>query len=466
MRTIQKIQKMLFDTIIPEDCIEIAPDLQGIFKIIEENSHLLSLIHADLCKGLKKAQTGRKGLSAKQILAFNLVKFRENLSYDRTRNLIADSMSLRKLMEFGFCTQVPQKKAFMEASNRLSVETVKQINELIVKYAQKHGIEEGEKLRTDSTSVDSNIHYPTDNSLMCDLVRVMTRQAKKFLELYPESKFSFPNRQRSVRKKSQSLSRTKSESRRKKLFAQMIAVVKEMLSLSKELRKFEHGICTEPLLADAIKMLLKDYEDLGYQIVDQCKRRVFDKEEVPAQEKLVSIFEIHADIIVRGKIAKPVEFGHKVLLSEGKSGLITDYEVLEGNPHDYEYLMEMMDRHNKIFERYPDLVSADRGFYNEEVEKACKQAGIKDVIIPKKGYKNEERAEYEKNPAFKKGQKFRNGVEGRISLLKRKYGMDRCSMKGEKGFELYVGLCILAHNMTKLAQLLRVRRKKRTNAAG
>jgi IS5 family transposase len=457
---------MLFDTVLAEDCIKINPVLQEIFKTIEKNIDLLNLVHKDLCAGLKNPKTGRQGLSAKQILGFTLIKFRENLSYERTRDFIADSMSLRKLMEFGFYNDIPQKKAFIEAVNRLSIETIRQVNEMIIKFAQKEGIEEGKKVRTDSTSVDSTIHYPTDNSLMCDLVRVISRQAKRFLELYPQSQFFFPNRERFLRKRSQSLSRTKSEPKRKKLFAQMMKGVKEVLSLSEKMRNAEHGECKDFLYSETIKTLLEDYEKLGSQILDQCRRRVFEKEDVPAQEKLVSIFEIHADIIVRGKIAKPVEFGHKVLLMEGKSGLITDYEVLEGNPKDYEYLIEMIDRHNKIFERYPDLLSADRGFYDAEVEKACKQAGIEEVVIPKRGYKSEEREEYEKRPAFKKGQKFRNGVEGRISLLKRKYGMDRCLMKGEKGFELFIGLCVLAHNMTKLAQLFCSPKKKRRQKIG
>jgi IS5 family transposase len=457
---------MLFDTVLTEDCIKINPVLQTIFQAIEKNIDLLNLIHKDLCKGLKNPKTGRQGSSAKQILGFTLIKFRENLSYERTRDFIADSISLRKLLEFGFHENIPQKKAFIEAVNRLSVDTIKQINEMIIKFAQKEGIEEGKKIRTDSTSVDSNIHYPTDNSLMCDLVRVISRQAERFLELHPQSQFFFPNRQRSLRKRSQSLSRTKTESKRKKLFAQMMKCVQEVMDLSQKMRKAEHGACKDFLYSEAIKILLEDYEKLGAQILSQCTRRVFEKEEVPAQEKLVSIFEVHADIIVRGKIAKPVEFGHKVLLVEGKSGLITDYEVLEGNPKDYEYLLEMMDRHNKIFERYPDLLSADRGFYDAEVEEACKQAGIEEVVIPKRGYKSEEREKHEKRPAFKKGQKFRNGVEGRISLLKRKYGMDRCLMKGEKGFELFIGLCVLAHNMTKLAQILCSPKKKIKTGTG
>lgn len=157
-----------------------------------------------------------------------------------------------------------------------------------------------------------------------------------------------------------------------------------------------------------------------------------------------------------------MEFGHKVMLVEGASGLISDYKVLKGNPRDSECLLEMMERHKEIFQRYPDLLAGDRGFYSAETEAACKAAGIKEVMIPKLGYKNKERQEFEKTPAFKKGQKFRNGIEGRISVMKRKYGMDRCPLKGEKGFELYIGLCVLAHNMTKLAELLKIPKKKKT----
>ncbi len=209
------------------------------------------------------------------------------------------------------------------------------------------------------------------------------------------------------------------------------------------------------------------YCELGDRVIDQARRRVLEGEQVPNAEKIYSIFEPHTDLIKRGKVQTPLEFGHKVFLAESAQGLITQYEVLEGNPGDEQQVEPSLERHRETFGHSPELYGSDRGFFSETNVKSCKRNGVKVVCIPQRGgQKTPTRAKYEKSPAFKKGQRFRAGIEGRISVLFRGRGMKRCLAEGRQRFELWVGAAVIANNLMRIAALLtkrssRKRRKRR-----
>ena len=158
------------------------------------------------------------------------------------------------------------------------------------------------------------------------------------------------------------------------------------------------------------------------QVIKQTYRRVIQKETVPSAEKIVSIFETHTDIICRGKVNVEVEFGHKVWLDEVDGGIISNYRIFKGNPHDTQQLIPSLDQHIKNFGYPPTTVTADRGVYSQSNENYAQQLGIKDVILPKGGYRNSERIQSERKRRFKKARHWHNGVEGRISFLKRCFG--------------------------------------------
>jgi IS5 family transposase len=179
------------------------------------------------------------------------------------------------------------------------------------------------------------------------------------------------------------------------------------------------------------------------------------------EEKIVSIFEPHTDIIVRGKKDKPVEFGHKALLAESGAGLITDYRILDGNPSDEDHVASSILRHKESFGRVPSLYAADRGFYNADNVQHCKNQGVATECIPVRGgSKTPERKDYEKSRVFKNGQRFRAGIEGTISMLMRGRGMRRCKSKGLERFEVFVGVAVLANNLMRIAALLEKRSKR------
>jgi transposase, IS5 family len=210
----------------------------------------------------------------------------------------------------------------------------------------------------------------------------------------------------------------------------------------------------------AFREEIDHYCGLGDQVIDQSRRRVLEGEQVPNDEKIYSIFEPHTDLIKRGKVRTPMEFDHKVFLAESAKGLVTQYEVLDGNRIDRHHVRPWLERHKEAFGQAPQVYGSDRGFFSEENVDACEQAGVKVVCIPQRGgQKTAEREAYEKSPAFKQGQRFRAGIEGRISVLFRGRGMKRCLAEGRERFELCVGAAVLANNIMKIVAL----KNKRTH---
>jgi len=176
--------------------------------------------------------------------------------------------------------------------------------------------------------------------------------------------------------------------------------------------------------------------------------------------------ETHTDLIKRGKVQKPIEFGHKIFLAESARGLITQYRVLEGNPSDHVHVTPSLERHKESFGWAPDWYSSDRGFFSDQNIKACQDAAVKLVCIPQRGgQRTSKRQALEKSPAFKKGQRFRAGIEGRISVLFRGRGMKRCLAEGRERFEVLVGAAVLTNNLLMIAHLLNQKQKRLRRAA-
>lgn len=239
----------------------------------------------------------------------------------------------------------------------------------------------------------------------------------------------------------------------------LLAVTTEVLTQARAaLRHARAADLPDPVTAAVARTLSAEIEqvcDLGARVVAQTQRRVLQGDAVPAPEKLLSIFEPHTDLIVRGKARTPAEFGHKVFLAESGAGLITDYRVLDGNPADTDHVSPSLERHQRLFGAGPTLYAGDRGFYTPANATTVTEAGVHTECLPQRGgHKTRARATYEKTRAFKQGQRFRAGIEGRISVLFRGRGMKRCLLTGRERFEVFVGLAVLANNLLRIAELL------------
>lgn len=203
--------------------------------------------------------------------------------------------------------------------------------------------------------------------------------------------------------------------------------------------------------AASLREDIEHFSGLVSRVIAQTNRRVFEGESVPATEKLVSIFEPHTQIICRGKSGKPTEFGKKIWLSEVEGGIVSSYRILDGNPSDAEQIQPELDQHVRLFGTAPELLAADRGCHSPENERLADELGVQRICLPKPGSKTEQRQTYEKQRWFKRGQRFRAGSEGRISVLKRRGHLGRCRDHGEEGFERWVGWGILSGNLSTIA---------------
>ena len=454
-----------------DQSVQLDPLLAAISEFIERHDALVEAVRRDLERGLKNPATGRDGMNAPQVLRSLVLQRVKNWDYRELRERIADGLSLRRFTDF-YSSHVPKHDAFNRAFNRLTPQTLRAINEALVQAAVALGLEDGCRLRVDTTVVETDIHYPTDSTLLWDSVRVITRLVGRLGELLPQAVAGFANRTRRARRRMQEIQRmtpTQRQQRQRGKYRDLIRTSEEVVQSARAVLKNTSNIRgIDPLQDIAMRDLraqIEHYCGLGQRVIDQTRRRVIEGKSVPAEQKIYSIFEPHTDLIKRGKAQKPVEFGHKVFLAESAKGLITQYRVLEGNPGDDAQIRPCLKRHKRTFGEAPDLLSGDRGFYSKDGLEDCHQAGVVLACIPQcGGNKTREREAFEKSPAFKRGQRFRAGIEGRISVLFRGRGMKRCLAEGRERFELLVGAAILANNLMVIARLL-LRKHRRRAAA-
>jgi transposase, IS5 family len=451
--------------------VKLEPVLQAISNFVDEHAELVEKVRRDLAKGLKQPHTGRNGLTAQQTLRSLTLMRVKNWDYRELRERIADGYTLRRFTDF-HSQSVPQHDAFNRAFNRLTPATLQAVNDAVVRAAVTLGLEDGKKLRADSTVVETDIHHPTDNTLLWDSVRVVTRLVERLRKLLPAGIGGFTNRSRSARRRMQEIQRMTSQQRGHRQvdkYRQLIGIAEQVVADARGVLQKTKNVRVGWLREITIQSLRREIEQycgLADRVIDQSRRRVLEGQPVANAQKVFSIFEPHTDLIKRGKILKDIEFGHKVFLAESARGLITQYRVLDGNPSDQDQVKAALDRHQKTFRRSPELCSLDRGFFSEKNLVLCQRAGVKMVCVPQcGGKKTPEREAYENSPVFKKGQRFRAGIEGRISVLFRGRGMKRCLAEGRQRFELLVGAAVLANNLMVIAQLLIQKQKRRRHAA-
>jgi IS5 family transposase len=350
---------------------------------------------------------------------------------------------------------------------------VDELNRAVVRGAVGLGLENGSQLRVDTTAVETDIHYPTDSALLWDGVRVICRLVEQLGERASEAAQGFSDHRRRARRRMQEISRMRDRrGKRRRSWRQkyrdLLWVSDEVVHSAAEVVERARSVrLADPLDAIVVAVLAEEivrYSTLLARVIDQTRRRVFAEETVPSDQKVYSLFEPHTDLIKRGKARKPVEFGHKVFLAESRSGLITDYQILDGNPPDERQVEDSLKRHTGLFGHLPDLYAGDRGFDGAHKRQA-ETDGVTMCIPQRGGQRTPERAVEEKSRRFKSGQRFRAGIEGRISVLFRGRGMKRCRLHGRERFEVFIAAAVLANNLLIIAARLerKDRRKNQTS---
>src|SRR6266702_6985067 len=394
------------------------PLLQAISDFLDEHEELVTQISGDLRRGLKNPDTGRSAMAAHEVLRSLILMRVKSWDYRELRERIADGCTLRQFTGF-HCRPVPRHQAFHRAFVRLTPTTLRAVNDLVAAAAVDLELEDGAKLRVDTTVVQTAIHHPTDSTLLWDAVRVLTRLLIRLGKLQGRRIKGFRNRTRAARRRMQVLQRmsaTQRQHRQVGKYRELIGIAEQVVAGARSALENPRNAPGKALLAnlvlDELRKEIGHYCGLADRAIDQARRRVIDGEQVPSAEKLYSIFEPHTDLIKRGKVGTPVEFGHKVFLAESAQGLITQYKVLGGNPPDEPHVGPSLEQHKQAFGRVPQLYGADRGFFSERNLTLCESGGVAVVCIPQSGGKRgPEREASERAPAFKQGQRFRAGIE-------------------------------------------------------
>jgi len=438
---------------------EMDPILAEIDRLLDDEE-LYQLIRNDLARRYPQTEvTGRNSTPVEVILRMLAVKRLYVLSYERTEYQVRDSLVLRQFCRV-YLQDVPDDTTLIRWAGLIQPGTLKQFNVRLTELACQLKVTRGRKLRTDGTVVESNIHPPSDSSLLADSVRVLGRTLVRTKQVLGErtdlGQEVFRNRIRSVRRLARQVGesmRRRSEQAKtegKSAYRKLIWATEATIEQAQQVLPVLQKQVTDQ--AKKLAQILSTFIPRAQQVVAQTVRRVLQQEKVPASEKIVSIFEAHTDIIRRNKAHKPTEYGHKVWLDEVDGGIVTRWDVLEGNPNDDRQWLPSLDHHIECFGKAPWQASADRGVHSSYNEYQAQQRGVQRVILPKPGRRSKARLKHEKQAWFKRGRKWHNGVEGRISVLKRCHELSRCRDHGQDGFEKWVAWGVIAANLKTIGR--------------
>jgi len=427
-----------------------AEELEQISGILLRNPRMAELVGQDLIRGVANPHTGARGLSGDQVLRCLLVKQIGGFSYEELAFHLADSVTYRGFCRFGALEATPSRSTLAENIKKIRKETLAEIHKLQIRGAVAAGIETGDKVRFDGTVTETNIHAPTDSALLLDGVRVVTRHLKEAQRLCGFRAWS--DHRKRAKRRMLAIHNTKRADVRVDQYRDLLRVMgwctryatKAMAHL-----RAARGHSRGKALALADRM--DDLLIWSTAVLDQTERRVLMGEQVPAEEKVVSLFETHTDIIIKDR--RETLYGHKLYLGAGASGLITDCVIARGNPADSTMTLPMLERQVEILGRTPRQGAFDGAFASRRNLAAAKQLGITDVAFSKK--RGLEISEMTRSSwVYRRLRNFRAGIEGLISFLKRALGLDRCTWKGEESFACYALASVIAGNFLTLARHL------------
>jgi IS5 family transposase len=435
------------------------PILAQIDKVLDDVD-LFQQVKRDLSGRYGKTlKTGRSSTPVEVILRMMAVKHLYNLSYEQTERQVSDSLVLRHFCRVYF-ERVPDDTTLIRWAEELQPQTLVAFNTRLVQLAKQLQVTRGRKLRTDGTVVETNVTYPTDNKLLAAGVSVLSRTLKRAQRVLAETmtapKSWFRDRSRSAKQLTRAIVndvRKRQEGAKQEMqsaYGRLVQITQA--SLDQAQRVAEQLQQVDKAAAQTLLATLTTFMPRVAQVIEQTVRRVFAGESVPSAEKLVSLFEPHTAIIRRNKAGKETEFGHKVWLDEVEGGIVTHWSILDGNPADKAQWQPALDRHQRLFGQPPQQASGDRGLFSPKNEAYAQAQGVKRIILPKAGHKSDARRQHEAQPWFRRGRRFHNGVEGRISVLKRKHGLDRCLNHGQEGFQRWVAWGVIANNLTVIGR--------------
>ena len=442
MRQERTVQASIFDLFAAH---EIGRELKAMSQWLDEHRELLGLVADDLRRhGVK--ETGREGLPAESVLRCALLKQHRQLSYEELAFHLEDSASFRAFARLPLAW-TPKKSVLHKTVSAIRAETWEAINRILLASARQEKVETGKVVRLDSTVTAALMHEPSDSSLLWDAVRVMVRLLKAADALV--GGLEWRNHRRAAKKRAQAIKYARGRENRVQHYRELLKLTRATLAYADQAATRVRQ-ALDPIAAMLWQAEFRYFRPLIERVIAQSERRVLHGEALPANAKIVSLFEPHADIIVKG--GREVQYGHKLNLTTGRSGLILDLVIEAGNPADSERFLPMLKRHIAFYGAPPRQAAADGGFASRHNLNEAKALGVSDLAFHKKaGLRITDMVK--SKWLYRKLRNFRAGIEADISCLKRAYGLARCLWRGLDHFRSYVWSSVVAYNLALFARL-------------
>lgn len=453
------------DGLIVEEVGELWEDWMRQADAVLADAQLVDGVYQALARRWPQSRTrGRKGTPAEVVLRLLLLKHMRNWSYAVLEREVRANLVYRQFTRVG-AHKVPDAKTLGKLGLALGPEIIEQLHERVVAIAQEKGIVQGRRLRVDTTVVETNIHYPTDSSLLGDGVRVLTRTMRRIVELTGTAGAKLRDRTRSVRYRLIEIgraSRSRGEQGQQKLkqsYHKLLCATARVIGQAQRFaREVASGVKRaasglEQAALQASREYLETMIPRVQQVMRQARSRIL-KGNTRVAGKIVSLFEPHTEVIRKGKAAKPTEFGKMIKIQEAEGQIVTHYEVYDERPSDADLLIPALEAHHARLGRTPRLVTADAAFFSLQGEAAAHAMGVQRVSIPNRSSKSPQRKQLQKKRWFRNAQKWRTGSEGRISVVKRRHGLDRCRYHGQHGMKRWVGLGVIGDNLINIGRAL------------
>jgi IS5 family transposase len=465
MIEMRRVQLDFGDGLIAEEVSDLREDWMQHADQVLADEQIVAAVYDALAKRHPKSRSrGRLGTPAEVVLRLLILKHIRNWSYAALEREVRANLVYRDFTRVG-AAKMPDAKTMGRWGVALGPLVLKRIHEQMVRIARAKGITTGRRMRVDTTVVETNIHHPTDSTLLGDGVRVLNRIMKKITAIAGATGTRLRDRSRSVKLRVLEIARVArakgpiNQDKLKQRYHQLLETTSRVVGQAKRFsNEVTEGIkrsadMLQQLALDGLRQQLDTMLPRVRQVMRQTRERIF-RGKTRTQGKILSVFEPATEVIRKGKLGKPNQFGNMVKLQEAENQIVIDYEVYGRRPSDADLLIPAIEAHQAKLGRPPRLVAADAAFYSAKNDAAAKAMGVKRVCIPNRSSKSRERKREQKKRWFRNGQKWRTGCEGRISVVKRRHGLDRCRYKGFDGMNRWVGLGIIADNVVNIGRAI------------
>ena len=440
-------QRSVFEVLLPDGDKLWEPALRRIDEVLEDEE-LVDLVADALGRRWPSSRRkGRPGTPAEVVLRMLVLKHLYDWSFDECERAVRGSLVYRAFCRID-CERVPDAKTLIRLSHLLGADVLKKVLARLVDMARERQVVRGWKLRVDTTVVETNVHYPTDSSLLSDGVRVLTRTLKKLKEEVGEGMIRVRDRRRALAQRafelaqrSRRLVQEEAKARLQQLYGEVLSITRAVVRETTAAVETVEGRLSG--MGAALVQEIRQTVDIVKRVIAQTRARVF-RGDSHYPGKVLSIFEPHTESIRKGKAVKPTEFGKLVKIQEAEGQFITDYEVCATRVADQDLWVPSLEKHRELFGRPPRMAVADAGFASRKNELAATELGVKQVVLPGASKRSREK---ERKRWFRRALRWRTGCEGRISALKRRHGLRRCRDRGTAGMERWVGLGVIANNL-------------------